>query len=97
MRIHADPDPDPNLKNMKIVSYMKASKWISLLTRCLYNSTNASFNDRVSRRLYDERFFVHDTGTDVIHYCCMDVVGWKRLEVGLKRACRVTVVGVCGF
>ncbi len=42
-------------------------------------------------------FFVHDTGSDIIYNCCMDVVGWKRQDVGLKRACRVTVVGVCGF
>jgi hypothetical protein len=42
-------------------------------------------------------FFVDDTGIDVIHYCFMDVVGWKRHEVGLKRACRVNVVGICGF
>jgi hypothetical protein len=40
-------------------------------------------------------FFVHETGIDVIHYCCLDIVGLKR--VGLKRACRVSVVGVCGF
>jgi hypothetical protein len=37
---------------------------------------------------------VHDTGIDVIHYCCMDGVDWKRQEVGLKRACRVSVVGI---
>jgi hypothetical protein len=40
---------------------------------------------------------VHDTGIDVIHYCCMDGVGWKRQEVGLKRACRVSVVGIRGL
>ncbi len=34
---------------------------------------------------------------DVIHYCCMDVVGWKRQEVGLKRACRLSVVNLYGF
>ncbi len=34
---------------------------------------------------------------DVIHYCCMDAVGWKRQEVELKRACRVSVVGIRGF
>jgi hypothetical protein len=42
-------------------------------------------------------FVVHDTGIDVIHYCCMDAVGWKRQKVELKRACRVSVVGICGF
>ena len=42
-------------------------------------------------------FDVHDTGIDVIHYCCMDAVGWKRQEVELKRACRVIVVGIRGF
>ncbi len=42
-------------------------------------------------------FFVHDTGIDIIHYCCMDAVGWKRQEVGLKRACRVSFVGIRGF
>jgi hypothetical protein len=40
---------------------------------------------------------VHDTGIDVIHYCCMDAVGWKRQEVGLKRACSVSVVGIHGI
>ncbi len=34
---------------------------------------------------------------NTVHYCCMDVVGWKRHEVGFKLACRVNVVGVCGF
>jgi hypothetical protein len=33
----------------------------------------------------------------VIHYCCMDAVAWKRQEVGLKRACRVSVVGIRGI
>ncbi len=36
-------------------------------------------------------------GIDVIHYCFMDVVGRKRQEVGLKWACRLSVVGLCGF
>ncbi len=40
---------------------------------------------------------VHDTGIDVIHYCGMDAVGWMRQEVGLKRACRVSVVGIRGI
>ena len=39
---------------------------------------------------------VHDTGIDVIHYC-MDVVGWKRQEEGLKRACSVSVVDIRGI
>jgi hypothetical protein len=27
----------------------------------------------------------------------MDVVGWKRQEVGLKQACRLSAVGLFGF
>jgi hypothetical protein len=42
-------------------------------------------------------FVVHDTGIDVIHYCCMDAVGWKRQEVELKWACRVSVWVYVGF
>ncbi len=34
-------------------------------------------------------------GIDII--CCMDVVGWKRQEEGLKRAFRLSVVGLFGF
>jgi hypothetical protein len=37
--------------------------------------------------------YMIQAGIDVIHYCCMDVVGWKRPGVGLKRACRER----CGF
>jgi hypothetical protein len=40
---------------------------------------------------------VHDTGIDVIHYCCMDAVGWKQQEEGLKRACSLSVVGIRGM
>jgi hypothetical protein len=40
---------------------------------------------------------VHDTGIDVIHYCCMDAVGWKRQDEGLKQACGVSVVGIRGI
>jgi hypothetical protein len=36
------------------------------------------------------------TGIDVIQ-CCMDVVGWKQQDAGLKQACRVSFVGLCGF
>jgi hypothetical protein len=36
-------------------------------------------------------------GIDVIHYCCMDVVDWKRQEIGLKRSGRLSVVGLFGF
>jgi hypothetical protein len=36
-------------------------------------------------------------GIDVIHYCCIVVVGWKRQKVGLKRACRLSVVCLFGF
>jgi hypothetical protein len=39
--------------------------------------------------------FVHDGRNR--RNCCMDVVGWKRQEDGLKRACRLRVVGLCGF
>ncbi len=34
-------------------------------------------------------FYMIQARIYVIHYCCMDVVGWKRQEVGLKRACGV--------
>jgi hypothetical protein len=40
---------------------------------------------------------VHDTGIDIIHYCCMDAVGWKRQDVRLKRACSVSVVDIRGI
>jgi hypothetical protein len=41
--------------------------------------------------------YIIQEGIDIIHFCCMDVVGWKRQEVGLKRACRLSVVGLFGF
>jgi hypothetical protein len=34
--------------------------------------------------------YMIQAGVDVIHYCCMDVVGWKQ-------ACRLSVVGLYGF
>jgi hypothetical protein len=40
--------------------------------------------------------YMRNEGMDVIHYCCMDVVGSKRQEVGLKQACRLSVVGLSG-
>jgi hypothetical protein len=45
-------------------------------------------------------FFVQymvQEGIDVKHYCCLDVAGWKRQEVGLKRACRLSIGGLFGF
>ncbi len=47
--------------------------------------------------IYCVFLYMIQAGIDKIHYCCMDVVGWKRQEVGLKRACRLSVVGLCGF
>jgi hypothetical protein len=38
-------------------------------------------------------YMVH-AGIDVIHYCSMDVVGWKRQEEGLKLVCMLSV-GLC--
>jgi hypothetical protein len=34
--------------------------------------------------------YVIQAGIDVLHYCCMDVVGWKRVEAGLQ-------IERCGF
>jgi hypothetical protein len=31
-------------------------------------------------------------GIDVIHYCSMDVVGWKQQDEGLKLVCMLSVV-----
>ncbi len=36
-------------------------------------------------------------GIDVKHYYCLDVAGWKRQEICLKRACRLSVRGFFGF
>jgi hypothetical protein len=41
--------------------------------------------------------FMIQAGIDIIYFCCMDVEGWKRQEEGLKRACRLSVVGLFGF
>ena len=43
--------------------------------------------------IYCVFLFMIQTGIVLIYYCCMDGVGWKRHEVGLKRDCRLSVVG----
>jgi hypothetical protein len=42
--------------------------------------------------LFDLLFFLYmiQAGIDVIHFCCMNVVGWKWAEAGLQ-------VERCGF
>ncbi len=41
--------------------------------------------------IYCSYSYMVQAGIDVVHYCCMDSVGWKRQEEGLKLVCMLSV------